>query len=229
MHQYEFPRPAVATDIALFAIRDDALHVLLIRRGIDPFKGAWAFPGGFLLETETVEQCAHRELAEETGIGGVELCQIGVYSEPGRDPRGRVISCAFAGTTASDHPETIGGSDAAHAEWLAIEVLLGDENFEMAFDHREVLDDALHVLQRDIDQHIFGLLPEKFSLGTLHRAFELVLGTSVDRRNFAMKLRSETKKVSRATRLMDRLEIRNTGEMETGQAHRPGRLYTRAN
>ncbi|MGW3955923.1 NUDIX domain-containing protein, partial [Streptomyces sp. NPDC004752] len=111
---------AVTVDLAVLTLRGGGLHVLLVERGQQPYAGRWALPGGFLLPDESAETAARRELAEETGLGdvtGLRLEQLGAYSEPGRDPRMRVVSVAFTALL-PDAPEPRGGGDAAQARWL---------------------------------------------------------------------------------------------------------------
>lgn len=126
-----FDRPSLTADIAIFAIRRYApdsyrreptreLSLLLVRRGQHPFKGRWALPGGFVKRSETVEDCAMREVTEETGVRPNALMPIGCYSKPGRDPRGWIVSELFASVIADDEGLPIGGDDAAEAAWFAI-------------------------------------------------------------------------------------------------------------
>jgi 8-oxo-dGTP diphosphatase len=132
---YEYPRPAVTVDLVVFATIDDQLRVLLIRRKHAPFEGRWAIPGGFLEIEEPLEDGARRELKEETGLelpGPIE--QIGVFGKPGRDPRGRTISIAYAGLADPAHSQIQGGDDAASAEWFN-----PLDPPQLAFDHAEIL------------------------------------------------------------------------------------------
>lgn len=139
---YEYPRPAVTADCIIFGIQNGQLHVLLIERGNEPFKGTWAFPGGFIDEDETIEACAARELKEETGLENIALEQFYTFSEPGRDPRGRTISVAFiAFINIEDfHPEA--GDDAAKLQWFPVNALP-----VLAFDHEHVMSKALKNLE----------------------------------------------------------------------------------
>ncbi len=131
-HCYAWPRPAVTTDIVV--VRGD--EILLIRRVHAPFAGSWALPGGFLDEDETLEACAARELMEETGVTAGALRLIGTYSEPGRDPRGRTVSVAFA-TDVDATTQAQAGDDAGEVGWFALDSLP-----ELAFDHARIIGDA---------------------------------------------------------------------------------------
>ncbi len=127
----DYERPSVAADIVIFTMRSEAedsyrhdpknsLSVLLIRRGEHPFKNCWALPGGFMRGNETIEECAYREITEESGITPVALMNIGVFSEPCRDPRGRVVSNAFLSVTGDENLKLTGGTDAIDAKWFDI-------------------------------------------------------------------------------------------------------------
>ena len=115
--------------------------ILLIERGGEPFKGCWAFPGGFMNMDETTEQCAIRELEEETGLKVSEVHQIGAYSKVDRDPRGRTVTVAYLAIV--DEPMAVSGQDdAAKAEWWPLSTLP-----ELAFDHDEIMRDAVKKYQ----------------------------------------------------------------------------------
>lgn len=135
-YTYKYPRPAVTTDCVVFRFDGSQLKTLLIERGNEPYKGCWAFPGGFLNMDENAEQCALRELEEETGLKLDHVEEFGTFSEVDRDPRGRVISIAFYGIT--ELSEVKGGDDAAKAQWFPI-----DEIPPLAFDHDRMLELAL--------------------------------------------------------------------------------------
>jgi 8-oxo-dGTP diphosphatase len=123
---YPYPRPSVTADVVAFTMRGDDLAVLLIRRKEDPFKGAWALPGGFVNENESLERAAARELNEETGLTGVKLEQLGAFGDPGRDPRGHTVTVAFMTFRASE-PAINPGDDASAAEFHPLRTLdLGD-------------------------------------------------------------------------------------------------------
>lgn len=122
LYTYPFPRPAVTCDCVVFTMRADDLAVLLVRRKEEPFRGLWALPGGFVNENERLERAAARELAEETGITGVKLEQIGAFGDPGRDPRGHTITIAYMTFLVAEAAITA-GDDAAAVEWHAFRAL----------------------------------------------------------------------------------------------------------
>ena len=139
-YHYKYPRPSVTTDCVIFGYEGNTLKVLLIERGNEPFKGYWAFPGGFLNMEESAEEGAKRELYEETGLKDAVIKQFHTYTDPDRDPRGRVISIAYYALIQIS--EVKGGDDAAQARWFAI-----DEVPALAFDHDQMLQDALAKLK----------------------------------------------------------------------------------
>ena len=135
-YTYKYPRPAVTAD-SIVITKEVEPKVLLIERGDEPFKGCWAFPGGFMNMDETTEQCAIRELEEETGLKVSEVYQIGAYSKVDRDPRGRTVT--VANLAIIDAPMTVRGQDdAAKAQWFPLSALP-----ELAFDHDEIMRDAI--------------------------------------------------------------------------------------
>ncbi|MDO4510948.1 MAG: NUDIX domain-containing protein [Bacteroidales bacterium] len=207
---YKHPHPAVAADCVVFGFdvapdergskkknKRMALQVLLIERGEDPFKGYWALPGGFLLvkdydgkkTDESIEACALRELREETGITNAAVEQFRVYSAIGRDPRPdeRVISVAHLALVKKC--EVVGGDDAKKAQWFDVNDLP-----ELAFDHRQILDDALEELRCRIHYKPIGfeLMPEQFTMSQLKQLYDTILGNDaeheLDRRNFHRKM-----------------------------------------
>ena len=146
-YTYKYPRPAVTTDCVVFRFEGNKLKTLLIERGNEPYKGCWAFPGGFLNMDEDAEHGALRELEEETGLKLEHIEEFGTFSTVDRDPRGRVISIAFYAIT--DLTEVKGADDAAKAQWFSI-----DEIPQLAFDHDIMLEKALARLHKD-HQEIF--------------------------------------------------------------------------
>jgi 8-oxo-dGTP diphosphatase len=178
---------AVTVDLAVFTLRADALHVLLVERGQEPYAGRWALPGGFVQPEESAETAARRELAEETGLSdatGLHLEQLRTYSEPDRDPRMRVVSVAFAALL-PDPPEPHGGSDAAEARWVPY-----DSAGPLAFDHDTILADAHERVGAKLEYTCLAtaFCPPEFTLGELQQVYETVWGTPLDRPNFRRKV-----------------------------------------
>lgn len=135
-YTYKYPRPAVTTDCVVFT-KEEEPKVLLIQRGNEPYKGCWAFPGGFMNMEETAEECAVRELKEETGLTVKQIQQIGAYSKVDRDPRGRTVSIAYLAIV--DAPTAVSGmDDAAKAAWFPLSSLP-----DLAFDHQDIMADAI--------------------------------------------------------------------------------------
>lgn len=183
-YSYKYPHPAVTTDNVIFGYDcTEGLSVLLIRRGIEPYKGQWAFPGGFLRMEESAEECARRELYEETGLENAPMEQFGCFSAVNRDPRERVITIAYFSLVKVS--EVHGGDDAAMAQWFPLSNLPS-----LAFDHEEILMAAFRRLSERLhfEPVGFDLLPEIFTMPDLQRIYEAILGISFDRRNFASKM-----------------------------------------
>jgi len=205
---YEYPRPALTVDCVVFGFDGAGLQVLLIRRGIEPFLGAWALPGGFVLMDEDLEAAARRELEEETGLKDVYLEQLQSFGAPGRDPRGRVVSVAhYALVRPEQHPPK-GDTDASDAAWFA-----AGELPALAFDHVEILAVALERLRGKIRYQPVGfeLLPQRFTLAQLQALYEAILGRELDKRNFRKKLLA--------------FDFLVPLEAYAGGSHRPARLH----
>lgn len=184
-----FPGFAVTVDIVILTVRDGVLHVLLVRRKADPFAGAWALPGGFKQPDESLDEAAARELAEETAVAAPgHLSQFHSYGDPDRDPRTNVVTVAYL-AVAAHIGEVAAGTDAEDARvWSVHDVLHGD--IELAFDHSEILSDAIDVTARELEQT--GLAPTflgpTFTLGELQGVYEAVWGTPLDPANFRRSL-----------------------------------------
>ena len=168
-YHYKYPHPCVTTDCVIFGFDGTKLNVLLIERGIEPFKGRWAFPGGFLKMDETALQGAKRELYEETGLEDAYIHQFHAFSAVERDPRERVITIAYFALVRLS--EVKAGDDAAKAQWL-------------------ILREATNELRRQIHFEPIGfeLLPEKFTMTQLQHLYEAILSVKFDRRNFCNKM-----------------------------------------
>ena len=182
-YTYKYPHPAVSTDCVVFGFDGYEIKVLLIERGIEPYKGMMAFPGGFMRIDETAEECAIRELKEETGLEITNIKQLGAFSGVKRDPRERVVTIAFYAL--AKQSEVIGGDDAATAKWVSI-----NDVPALAFDHDYILRQAMQRIRRDIhfEPIGFGLLNEEFTIAELQRLYEAILGIRFDRRNFYKKI-----------------------------------------
>ena len=182
-YTYEYPRPAVATDCVVFGFDGRELQILLIERGNEPYKGYWAFPGDFMNMDESAEQCALRELQEETGLTINMLKQLGAFTDVHRDPRGRVVSIAFYALVRPT--EVKGGDDASEARWFAI-----DDVPRLAFDHDYILRKAMQQMRKDIHFEPIGfeLLNKSFTMPELQLLYEAILGVRFDRRNFEKKM-----------------------------------------
>ena len=189
----DYPRFSVATDVVLLTIRDDRLSVLLVERGSPPFAGSWALPGGFVEPHEEAAEAAARELAEETGFeasdGHIE--QLRAYSDPGRDPRMRVVSVAHV-AIAAEPPEPEAGSDAAGARYWAVDDVEGADGPALAFDHSTILGDALEHVRAKLEHTLLAtaFCRPPFTIGELRRVYEVVWGERLDAGNFQRKVTS---------------------------------------
>ncbi len=170
-YHYKYPHPSVTTDCVIFGFDGTRLNVLLIERGNDPYKGCWAFPGGFLNMDESALEGAKRELYEETGLRDAYIHQFHAFSAPDRDPRERVISIAYFALVRLTDVKA--GDDAAKAQWFPL-----DEIPPLAFDHDKMLREALKALRRLIHFEPIGveLLPENFTKTQLQSLYEAILG-----------------------------------------------------
>ena len=184
------PVASVAVDLVVLTIRDDELCALLVKRGISPFKGSWALPGGFVTGGEDLGTAAERELAEETGLTGadVHVEQLATYGDPRRDPRGRVVSVAFL-ALAPSLPEPSAGSDAAGARWAPVAGALAERS-RLAFDHAMILEDGVERARSKLEYTPLGaaFCREEFTIAELRRVYEVVWGTTLDPRNFHRKV-----------------------------------------
>jgi 8-oxo-dGTP diphosphatase len=208
-YTYEYPRPALTVDCVIFGYdTGQSLKVLLIQRSLPPFEGQWALPGGFVDMEENLESAALRELAEETGMTDVFIEQLFTFGDPGRDPRGRVVSVAYyALVNLSEHPLRA-SSDARRVGWFPAYQLP-----PLAFDHASIVETAIQRLRGKVRYQPIGfeLLPEKFTLTQLQDLYEAVLGIPLNKRNFR-------------TRILKMGVLEEVG-MQEGVSHRPARLY----
>jgi 8-oxo-dGTP diphosphatase len=208
-YTYEYPRAALTVDCIVFGLDEQELKVMLIQRGLPPFEGKWALPGGFVRLEETLDEAARRELEEETGLSRIFLEQLYTFSEVDRDPRERVVSVAYyALVNLRDH-QVHAATDARDAGWFGVHDVPS-----LAFDHMDILQMALERLRGKLRYQPVGfeLLPKKFTLSELQHLYELVLEHTLDKRNFRKRVLA-----------MDLLE--ETDEVQQDVAHRAARLY----
>lgn len=208
-YTYEYPHPAVTTDIVILTVMDGALKVLLIKRGMEPFKGKWALPGGFVKMHESLDTCAVRELSEEAGITDVYLEQLYTFGQVDRDPRERVISVAYYALIPGENIKLEAGTDAEDAAWYPVADLP-----DISFDHQEIIDVACARLAAKMEYSTVGLklMPDEFTLSHLQDVYEKATGKPRDKRNFRKWIFS-----------LDVIEA--TGKKFSKGPHRPAMLY----
>jgi 8-oxo-dGTP diphosphatase len=184
-YSYIYPRPALTVDCVVFGFDEGALKVLLVERGLAPFEGQWALPGGFVRLEETLDAAARRELKEETGLENVFLEQLYTFGELDRDPRERVVSVAYYALVKLADMDAKAATDASDARWFPVAKLPG-----LAFDHEKIVSVALARLKGKVRYQPIGfeLLPTKFTLSELQHLYEAVLETPLDKRNFRKKV-----------------------------------------
>lgn len=215
-YTYRYPHPAMTADCVIFGFDGEQMKVLLIERGLEPYKGMWALPGGFMRINETIEEAACRELFEETGLKDVFMEQFKVFSTVDRDPRERVVTVAFIALVRPADYHLVAGDDAANALWF-------DHNMlpPMAFDHAEIIKQARNHLSEvlRIKPLAFELLNKVFSISELQRVYEAISGVHYDRRNFHRKAMQSGLLVEIPTRAANDYEIsRNSGMAKTSVA-----------
>jgi 8-oxo-dGTP diphosphatase len=208
---------AVAVDLVVFTIREEELCVLVVRRGVPPYRGRWALPGGFVGEREGLVEAAERELAEETGLHElpVHLEQLATYGDPQRDPRRRVVSVAYL-ALAAGLPEPAAGTDAADARWQPVAPLVVRPN-RLAFDHDRILAEGLERARAKLEYSPLAtaFCAREFTVAELRRVYEVVWDTRLDPRNFH-------RKVTGAPGFLV-----PTGRRTTRNGGRPAQLYRR--
>ena len=209
-YTYEYPRPSLTVDCIIFGLDESSrLKVLLIQRAKDPFKDAWALPGGFVDENETLEYAALRELKEETGVSDVFIEQLFTFGTPGRDPRGRVVTVAYYSLINLAEHKIGADTDAQDVKWFPINSLP-----PLAFDHAEILETAITRLRGKVRYQPIGfeLLAEKFTLTQLQKLYETILDKELNKRNFRTKIL--------------KMNILKEEDILRGVAHRPAQLYS---
>ncbi len=183
---FDFPPFAVTVDISVMTLVNDSLRMLLIQRGIEPFKGYWALPGGFVKETENLDVAAERELKEETGVSA-PLEQLHTYGNPTRDPRMRVVTVAYW-SIVSDLPKPRGGTDASNAELVPIEEIESGR-ISLAFDHEVIITEAIEKLRSSLETRTLAtrFCASEFTIKDLRNVYEIIWGKRLDPGNFQRK------------------------------------------
>lgn len=209
-YQYDYERPALATDCVIFGFDGGELKLLLIEREKEPFKNKWALPGGFVFMKETTEECAKRILLEKAGIKNVFIEQLYTFSELDRDPRERIVSVAYFALVDKQQYEVIAGRDTLKAEWFELSKLP-----KLAFDHSKIVKAGFQRLKGKVSYQPIGfeLLNEKFTLTQLQALYESILEIEIDKRNFRKKILGMG--------LLKALE-----EKEKNVAHKAARFYS---
>lgn len=185
------PAVLVAVDLVILTLRDSTLHVLLVERGIEPYQGTRALPGGFLDNAgEDILAAAHRELREEANLDAscLHLEQLGAYGAPGRDPRGRVVSVAYL-AIAPGLPDPVAGTDAADAAWKPVDGVLSG-CLKLAFDHRQIVVDGVERARAKLEHSALAtaFCDQEFTISELQLVYEAVWGVQLDPRNFYRKV-----------------------------------------
>src|SRR5512132_806228 len=188
----QFPPFAVTVDVVILTMEDGRLHVLLVRRGVAPFEGRWAIPGGFKRPDETLDEAATRELAEETGLDGATLLnQFGAYGDPGRDPRMNVVTVAYLAVL-REIGAIVAGTDAADAALVPASDIL-ETRIELAFDHLRIVGDAVERVRVELE--VSGIatafVGTTFTMAELRAVYEAIWGVQLDAANFRRSLVGE--------------------------------------
>lgn len=215
---WRIPKVALAVDLAVLTVREDSLQILLVERGIEPYRGMLALPGGFIASTkEDIDAAAERELNEETGLaaGQLHLEQLRTYGTPDRDPRQRVITVCYLALL-PDLPLPTAGGDARAASWTPVAGVLSGEA-AVAFDHRTIITDAVERARSKLEYSTLAaaFCRTEFTMSELRRVYELVWGVALDPRNFHRKITS-----------VDGFLV-PTGERTSRDGGRPAALYRR--
>jgi 8-oxo-dGTP diphosphatase len=188
----KFPAFAVTVDVVILTMSEGRLHVLLVRRGEDPFRGMWAVPGGFKRPAETLDEAARRELSEETGVDvATLLTQFGAYGDPERDPRMNVVTVGYLAVL-RDVGAVVAGTDAADAALVPASDVL-NEKIDLAFDHLQIVRDAIERVR--IELEVSGIatafVGTTFTLAELRTVYEAIWGVQLDAANFRRSIVAE--------------------------------------
>ncbi len=185
--QYVSPVASLTVDCVIFGFDGKKMEILLIRRGSEPEAGKWALPGGFMEKEETLDDAATRVLSLLTGMNNIYMEQFHTFGSLNRHPLGRVITVAYYALVDSTNYNLQPSWHASETQWFDI-----SEIPKLGFDHKEIVNTALKTLKKEIAIRPIGfeLLPNKFTLTDLQNLYEVILGESLDRRNFRRKLKA---------------------------------------
>ncbi|MDX3190454.1 NUDIX domain-containing protein [Streptomyces sp. MN03-5084-2B] len=216
--EWTIPEVAVAVDLAVLTVHDNALQIMLVKRGIPPYEGMLALPGGFLASaSEDLDHAAARELHEETGLDAkaLHLEQLRTYGTPGRDPRRRVIAICYVAFS-PQLPDPVAGGDAREAVLVPVEKALKPRT-RIAFDHKKIIADAVERARAKLEYTTLAaaFCAPEFTMTDLREVYEIVWGEQLDPRNFHRKITG-----------VDGFLI-PTGERVSRQPGRPAALYRR--
>jgi len=200
---------SVTTDIVIFTIEDDQLKVLLIKRTNEPFKGQWALPGGFLLESEDPDKAGVRILWDKAGVKDVYLEQLYTFGGSGRDPRGKIITISYFALAPKDKIKIVTSPKIQTPTFRSVKKLP-----DIAFDHNRIITYALERLQSKLEYTnvVYSFLPKYFTFNQLQRTYEIILNKKLDKRNFRKKF-------------MLLGLIKATNKILRGERQRPAKLY----
>ena len=220
---YKYQIKALTADAVVFSIIDKKLHCLLIRRGLSPFEGKWALPGGFLKTNESAETAFKRELKEETGLDVKKLntwIEFKSYSDPKRDPRNndnyQIVSIAFIGVTSEDNLKLDSGSDASAAKMIPVNDIFS-KKVSVAFDHLKIIKDSKKHLEDRVEKENIALdfLKPEFTISELRNVYEELWETSLHASNFERKITA-----------MENFIVK-TKKTKLQGSHRPGTIYNK--
>ena len=202
----------VTTDVVILTIKDDKLKVLLVKRANEPFKGKWALPGGYVRISETLDDAALRILKEKTNVQNIYFEQLYTFGDPLRHPAARVITCAYFALIRSDDIVLSfeENTEITEVKWHPVNSLPA-----LAFDHKEIIEYSLKRTRERLEfcPIAFQLLPQKFTLTELQKAYEMILMKKLDKRNFRKKFLSQA-------------ILKELDEFTKSGSKRPARLYS---
>jgi len=208
--QPKYKHAVIATDVVIFALKDNELQVLLIKMKKTPYENIWALPGGLVGSDETLERSAQRQLLLKTGVKNIYLEQLYTFGKVNRDPFGRVVSVSYFALIANTNTQLKTTIEYDEVKWFPVSKIS-----RLAYDHNEIIKYALERLKSKLEYTniVYSLMPIEFTLTSLQSTYEIILGRKLDKRNFRKKILS-LKLIKKTTR------------KTIGDVHRPASLYT---